>query len=125
MLWETFTETNNDYFVIERSNDLAEWHVVGQIDGYGNSSETIRYKFDDDSFSNVANYYRLKQVDYDGLYEYHGPVFIDNSLENQEAVSVRIYDFMGKELETAPAEGSYILHITYKNGQTVVKKIAR
>lgn len=123
--WETFTETNNDYFVIERSQDLAEWHVVGQIDGYGNSNETIKYKFDDDSFSNVANYYRLKQVDYDGLYQYHGPVFIDNSLENQEVVSVRIYDFMGKELETAPAEGSYILHITYKNGQTVVKKIAR
>lgn len=70
LIWETQSEINNNYFIIERSSDLFEWEYVAEVDGAGNSSQLIQYlSYDIDPYSNLS-YYRLKQVDFDGNFTY-------------------------------------------------------
>lgn len=68
--WTTLTETNNDYFLVERSNDLKQWIVIDSVDGAGNSNRVLEYKSVDERPRSTINYYRLKQVDYDGTSSY-------------------------------------------------------
>jgi len=70
LLWQTATETNNDYFTIERSKDGQDWESVAKVIGAGNSNELRNYSYKDIAPLNGINYYRLKQTDYDGTYTY-------------------------------------------------------
>lgn len=70
LTWATSTEINNNYFVVQRSEDGSYFYEVGRVDGHGNSKQTIEYQFEDHSHFAPVAYYRLKQVDYDGAYEY-------------------------------------------------------
>ena len=68
--WVTSSETNNDYFTIERSIDLENWEEIGVVDGAGNSIEENQYEFDDIRPLTGVTYYRLKQTDFDGQTSY-------------------------------------------------------
>ncbi|MBL1278784.1 MAG: endonuclease [Fluviicola sp.] len=68
--WVTASENNNDYFVVERSTDLKNWEEVVTEDGAGNSISTIQYSAIDYSPIPGQSFYRLKQVDFDGVYSY-------------------------------------------------------
>lgn len=70
LLWETATELNNDRFEIERSRDGHDFHLLGTVAGNGTTSKNIQYRYQDRSPGPGINYYRLKQVDYDGAFEY-------------------------------------------------------
>ena len=64
--WTTATERNNDYFIIERSDDAINFVEIARVAGAGNSIEPIDYSYSDYGRRNGDNYYRLVQVDYDG-----------------------------------------------------------
>lgn len=64
--WTTATEKNNDFFVLERSNDAINFKEIARVAGAGNSIEPISYAYTDYGARNGDNYYRLVQVDYDG-----------------------------------------------------------
>jgi len=81
--WATATEINNDYFLIERSSDGAQFFPLDFVDGAGNSSSTIEYEYMDFQAHRGFNYYRLKQIDFDGSFEYSQVVTIN--LSNAEA----------------------------------------
>jgi len=69
--WETATEINNDYFQIERSYNAREYTTIGKVAGAGNTSDIQTYSFlDEKPELNRPVYYRLKQVDFDGAFEY-------------------------------------------------------
>ena len=68
--WETVTENNNDYFDIERSENASDFNPIGRVEGVGNSIQSIRYQFLDTNPLNGTSYYRLKQVDINGEYQY-------------------------------------------------------
>jgi len=68
--WITATETNNDYFSIERSSDASDFNTLLNVDGAGNSIQMIHYAAFDDDPVNGISYYRLKQTDYDGNFSY-------------------------------------------------------
>ena len=69
--WATANEINNAGFEIQRSTDGKEFRKIGWLKGQGNASEQIDYSFVDDNMqSNVQYYYRLKQMDFDGQYDY-------------------------------------------------------
>lgn len=69
--WETATEISNYGFDIERSTDKSTWSKIGFIPGSGNSNSTKNYSYTDDTTPvNGKLYYRLKQLDTDGQYEY-------------------------------------------------------
>lgn len=68
--WQTASEINNDYFTIERSIDGVTWEFVNEIDGAGNSTSIKNYKSSDENPYSGISYYRLKQTDYNGNFEY-------------------------------------------------------
>jgi hypothetical protein len=71
--WTSISELNNDYYTIEKSEDLTHWTEVDKIAGAGNSNQRRYYSiFDLPSIKTV--YYRLKQTDFDSKYKYYGPV---------------------------------------------------
>jgi hypothetical protein len=70
LTWTTMTETNNDFFTIERAKDGVSFTPVKKVDGAGNSNTTLYYKTMDEEPLEGISYYRLKQTDYDGRFEY-------------------------------------------------------
>ena len=70
--WATASEINNSHFDVERSYDGRTFEVVGEVAGNGNSQHLIEYSYSDEIISPLENtvFYRLKQVDFDGAYEY-------------------------------------------------------
>ena len=67
--WQTSTETNNKGFEVERQAG-NEWNMIGFVGGYGTTTEKHSYKFDDKKLSEGTYSYRLKQIDFDGTFEY-------------------------------------------------------
>ena len=70
--WQTASEHNSSHFDIEKSTDGTNWRVIGQVPAAGNSTELLSYSFMDEEKSN--GYYRLNQIDIDGLQKYYGPI---------------------------------------------------
>ena len=70
LIFSTASETNNDFFTIERSIDGAEFDAIGEIKGAGNSSSELQYEYVDENPLPGINYYRVKQTDFDGKYSY-------------------------------------------------------
>ena len=70
LLWSTASEKNNDYFTIERSSDGITFQTVLTVKGAGNSNQVINYSAIDEKPIDGIAYYRLKQTDYDGKFEY-------------------------------------------------------
>lgn len=68
--WATGSETNNDFFLIERSYNGTDWRAIEEIKGAGNSNQQIEYNYTDKSIEADLAYYRIKQVDFDGAFEY-------------------------------------------------------
>lgn len=68
--FSTASETNNDYFTIERSGDGKSFESIGEIKGAGNSNQELSYEFVDESPLAGINFYRIKQTDFDGAYSY-------------------------------------------------------
>ncbi|MBK8622537.1 MAG: T9SS type A sorting domain-containing protein [Saprospiraceae bacterium] len=75
--WTTANEINNLGFDIQRSQDGINFETIGWVDGHGNESGPIRYHFVDDLPLTGRNYYRLKQNDYDGKFDYSHITHID------------------------------------------------
>ena len=68
--WSTATETNNRGFEVQRKSGIAEFTNIGFVAGNGTTTKTHSYKFTDMDVP-FGNYtYRLKQIDFDGSYEY-------------------------------------------------------
>ncbi len=70
LTWETASETNNDFFEVHHSADGKQWTLLGTVDGHGNSAAVIRYTYQHGRPVQGVNYYRLKQVDFDGRYDF-------------------------------------------------------
>lgn len=68
--WTTATETNNDFFSIEKTIDGYNYDFVGTVDGAGNSTNTLNYSITDNNPFIGLSYYRLKQTDFNGDYTY-------------------------------------------------------
>jgi hypothetical protein len=68
--WITASESNNDYFAIERSSDGLNFEVIGKQKGAGNSVTRLEYAFNDQNPYKGISYYRLKQVDFSGKFSY-------------------------------------------------------
>lgn len=122
LAWQTASEQNNEGFEIERSLNAKDWKQIGFVAGNGTTVEAQNYSYlDESAFANLQ-YYRLKQIDYDGQYEYSDiiavrradktealsvyPNPVQQSLNYQvgdmDAVeSVQLYDIYGKLLKTA------------------------
>ncbi|GEM_PF-5309204 len=71
--WATANETNNRGFDIEKSQNGRDWTKIGFVQtkaANGNSSTQLNYHYNDNNPSDGINYYRLKQQDVDGKFDY-------------------------------------------------------
>jgi hypothetical protein len=88
--WASASELNSDYYSIERSEDGKTFYEIGQVMGNGTSNTIQEYEYKDKlTFKSNFEYYRLKQVDYDGAYEYS--VILVEFFEDALTKSYEIY----------------------------------
>ena len=112
--WETATELNNDYFTLERSADGFAWEILGTKDGAGTSVKSIFYDFIDENPLAGISYYRLKQTDFDGAYEYFDIRAVEiNTAEKELLFRVNT---LGQQVNES-YKGIVLLH--YSDGSTI------
>ena len=70
LTWATASEINNDYFLVQHSSDGIRFDDLGTVVGAGTTTQSHSYDWMHDHPSAGVNYYRLKQVDFDGQFEY-------------------------------------------------------
>ena len=88
LTWITATETNNDYFTIQKSKDVQIFEDVFVVDGAGNSSTIINYfDIDKSPYTGIA-YYRLKQTDFAGHVSYSNIVPIEYNPNGESSISL-------------------------------------
>jgi hypothetical protein len=77
LYWSTASEKDNEGFDVERSIDNRNWSPLGFVRGMGTTAEKHEYTFHDDQPLSGVNYYRLKQMDTDGKFQYTPMVVAD------------------------------------------------
>ncbi|OQY74626.1 MAG: hypothetical protein B6D44_03895 [Ignavibacteriales bacterium UTCHB2] len=127
--WQTATETNNSGFEVlkkklaDRSQE-SEWENIGFVPGHGTTTETQYYSFIDNQVNPGKYQYRLKQIDYDGKFEYSKTIEVEVSSPTEFSLeqnypnpfnpstkvswqspvgswqSLKIYDILGNEVAT-------------------------
>jgi hypothetical protein len=90
LTWETASETNNEYFLIERSTDALNFKQIGRIDGAGNSTEHNHYSLLDQNPPSGTIYYKLTQFDFDGRNETFN-LQTTKCFEDDNMPSVQVY----------------------------------
>lgn len=128
--WTTATELNNSGFEVQRSDDVGLWQKIGFVKGHGTTSEEQNYTFKDNSVAPGQYQYRLKQIDFDGTFEFSEVVEIEVGLplefsleqnypnpfnptttirfsipllggdERGGLVTLKVYDVLGNEIAT-------------------------
>ncbi|MEO0337827.1 MAG: NosD domain-containing protein [Bacteroidota bacterium] len=87
LTWQTATEVNNKSFVIERSQNGLAFYEIGEREGIGTTNVPQQYSFYDPNPMAGANYYRLRQIDFDVQFEYSEIILIENQkLESQGTI---------------------------------------
>jgi len=82
--WVTSSETNNDYFTLQKSHNSRDFNDIARITGAGNSNDYHYYSFNDIYVENALTYYRLKQTDFDGHSTFSKTIYTDCSgISNQ------------------------------------------
>jgi len=123
--WTTVSETNNDYFIIEKSDDANEWTELGRRNGAGNSNQTKQYTMVD-QVPYPLTYYRLKQVDFDGATTTFNIISVER--QNGGATSVDMLSYYPNPVadhmmvETY-MEGDNLITIVDQTGKPVYNKI--
>lgn len=85
--WKTASETNNDYFTVERSSNMKNFEELSRLKGAGNSNRVIEYNTVDDNPIKGASFYRIKQIDFDGKTSYSKTISINFKKNNSFKVS--------------------------------------
>src|SRR6185437_13335556 len=102
--WATATETNNDYFMVEYSLDAGVFIPYTEVRGAGNSYSKREYTcMFTENIGNKTPYFRLKQVDYNGNYQYSSVITIGSfigSLSSKSSKTVAYYDAENEKIVT-------------------------
>ena len=73
--WTTASENNSMHFVVETSKDVVNWEVLSIVPAAHFSTSTLNYTISHEGATREKNYYRLKQVDQDGAFEYYNMIY--------------------------------------------------
>lgn len=153
--WSTSVETNNDHFEIQRSEDAQAFETIGIRAGEGTTKTLVEYSFIDEKPFNDIVYYRLRQVDTDGMSELsriiavlkpeekNGDYIFPNptgstvevAAEGVTISEVTIFDLKGNVVlvQNAPKQinvsglikGDYILQAKTDSGRVIRKKMVK
>jgi photosystem II stability/assembly factor-like uncharacterized protein len=127
--WTTASEINNQGFEIQRlqnykNKELQDWKTIGFVEGNGTTTEQQFYSFIDDDIKTGTYLYRLKQIDFDGTFEYSSIIEVEvrvptefflsqnypnpfnpsttirYSLKEDGLVNIKVYNILGSEAAT-------------------------
>ena len=101
--WSTASETNNEYFTIERSTDAVNYEEIARIQGAGTTSQRSDYSFMADNSNSGMTYYRLRQTDIDGKYEIFTPIALQCSAE--QATDIDLYPVPARDMVNIISNG--------------------
>lgn len=102
--WETASENNNNYFVVERSRDGSMWIPVATVMSKGNSNSTQSYRIEDREIEQGSLwYYSIKQTDYDGTTETHDEIVAIMNNHDKPHV-VKVVNLLGQEIDPNSTE---------------------
>ena len=124
LVWQTASEINNAGFEVQRSSDGQKWDGLDFVPGNGTTLEKQSYTFTDGRPLPGLNYYRLKQVDFDGSFTYSKTISVDFGKEeritifpnpaydeltiqlpeSEQSSLIGIYDLSGKKIMQANAQ---------------------
>lgn len=116
--WTTASEINNDHFEVERSADGTTWEQIAQVKGHGTTNEQQNYMQIDEKPLAGTNYYRLKQVDEDGQFEYSSIAVVEFAAGNMEQVNTTIMQVYPNPLASGRA-----LNIALKESADNIRQI--
>jgi serine protease AprX len=122
--WQTATETNNYGFEIQKRYDNTSFEKIGFVPGNGSTTNSMHYSFSDDDLLTGRIFYRLKQIDFNGDYEFSDVVLVEvpgltdyqlfqnypnpfnpstlikYSVPVQSKIKIALYDIIGNEIST-------------------------
>jgi hypothetical protein len=119
--WSTASESNNDYFNIEKTKDGKDWISIVNLSGAGNSSNQLYYYFMDENIESIINYYRLKQTDYDGKFKYSDAISIDNRNKAEGKEVYKIVNAIGQEVDLRYYRGLVIIEYSDGSSEKIIK----
>ena len=111
--WTTASEINNAYFTIEKSYNGFDFEWVGTKEGSSPSTQITNYKLTDFKILKTINYYRLKQTDFDGKFEYSNTISIDNRIDDSFKEIIGRINLLGQEVDQFY---NGIVIVRYKDG---------
>lgn len=112
--WSTASESNSDYFSVERHDSY--WNEISKVAASGFSQSTIHYIYIDDTYRRgCVNYYRLRMVDYNGDHTISDIESIDNTSLSEHLV--KVVNLEGKD---ASIHDRGVLILVYSNGTTKI-----
>lgn len=118
LIWQTAMEINNNLFEIETGTNGIDFNKIYILPGAGNSNELKEYSYLDVSPKVGLNYYRLKQIDYNGNFEYSSIIVSDNTCLSYLKI-LKITNLLGQEV-SADYEG--LKFVQYNDG-SVIRKV--
>ncbi len=112
--WKTASETNNSHFEVQRRTADSDFKAIGKVDGNGTTTQQNEYNFTDNHQISGKIYYRLKQVDHDGSFEYSDVKFVNSENEKPDKQSLTI-----QKVSPNPFQSSFNLVYKLANDVTV------
>ncbi len=125
--WQTASETNNNFFTIEKSDDNQNFSVLATIAASGNSNSVTEYSFLDETQGTAMKYYRLSQTDFDGTTVQLSlkSAFCMNEEDEFSINSISATNNNGTEINvTISSEGLFDIEIFNSIGQMVYQNTA-
>jgi len=141
--WTTATETNNYGFEVQKRYDNSSYEKIGFVPGNGTTTNGMQYSFEDNDLLAGRIYYRLKQLDFNGDFEYSNEIMVDvlnltdyqlfqnypnpfnpstsikYSVPAQSKIKISLYDIIGNEVSTLfegiQQSGVYNIDLTADN----------
>ncbi len=131
--WQTASEINNKGFYVERSFNETDFEQIGFVKGNGNTSTISNYNFTDQlqtknfehrtsNFEPNIVYYRLKQTDFDGVYDYSKTISVNTQQANDALTWLSVFPNPASNEITIESNNDAIENITFYNTQGIICK---
>jgi hypothetical protein len=120
--WTTHLEQNNEGFEVQRAIGGKDFHPIGFVSGHGNSHNELQYEFIDPNPERDINLYRLKQMDFDGQYEYSHVVAVRSDSKGKIIILNNVCTHTLNLLLPDDASEAMHLEILTSSGQAIRKQ---
>ncbi|MFT4666034.1 MAG: cytochrome c peroxidase [Polaribacter sp.] len=118
--WKTASEINNEGFEVQHSLNAVDWEKIAFVIGVGSSNLTTDYSYMDAAPFEGDNYYRLKQMDFDGAHEFSPTRY--EQVETEKVIVTAYPNPVVDYLQVEVSAGEYTATLMNGKGQQLLQK---